>query len=587
MNRYFWKVQRSGKVEIKIESKELALFTKSDLKLLGWTADWTDHGTRFGFECDSLELTLPQLDLLASKGLNRKANSSIAMAKKVLTNKSVVATSAESMVELMRCYIAREAPGFRLYQRIGDRWFGYFVDAIHYQPEDKRSGYYEPAKCVVRLEYASLGELRRESFEFPSGTCRGRKPETVLAGEDLYVETEEIRQEYLASRKAYVRLLPQTGLQCKTGSIGFGISRYDDDRCVFSMDDKSKLDVRGKPVNVVIDCPVDDDQSIANGKGYTLSNLSVDNYYFRRLRSRLATGNATLESKEDIDEIDDVGKWTPEQTDQNEYALAPIHPVIPVFDLVRNKRYGVHSLDLEVYRYNKEIGEKLVLPSEHKRLLELLAKTDGSEFRDIIEGKSGGTTVLLAGKPGLGKTLSAEVFAEVTERPLYRVQCSQIGVDPDDIEKELTAVFGRALRWKAIILLDEADLYISKRGTDLDRNAIVCVFLRVLEYQSSVLFLTTNMPETVDDAIASRCIARIDMTHPERDSLIRIWNVLAESSGTKIGQEAIESLATEFSKMGGRDVKQALKLAMVNGGEITLDSLKFVLKFHPNRGEWL
>ena len=96
------------------------------------------------------------------------------------------------------------------------------------------------------------------------------------------------------------------------------------------------------------------------------------------------------------------------------------------------------------------------------------------------------------------------------QRPLYSVQCSQLGLEPADLERELLKIFTRAARWNAILLLDEADVYIHRRGSDIQQNAIVGVFLRVLEYYSGVMFLTTNRAELVDDAIASRCLARID-----------------------------------------------------------------------------
>jgi MoxR-like ATPase len=35
---------------------------------------------------------------------------------------------------------------------------------------------------------------------------------------------------------------------------------------------------------------------------------------------------------------------------------------------------------------------------------------------DIVAGKSGGTTVLCAGPPGVGKTLTAEVYSEIIRR---------------------------------------------------------------------------------------------------------------------------------------------------------------------------
>ncbi|CAN8105976.1 unnamed protein product [Discula destructiva] len=59
--------------------------------------------------------------------------------------------------------------------------------------------------------------------------------------------------------------------------------------------------------------------------------------------------------------------------------------------------------------------------------------------------------------------------------------------------------------WDCVLLLDEADLFLAKRDLgDLERNSLVSVFLRVLDYYDGVLFLTTNRVGVVDEAFRSR-----------------------------------------------------------------------------------
>lgn len=49
--------------------------------------------------------------------------------------------------------------------------------------------------------------------------------------------------------------------------------------------------------------------------------------------------------------------------------------------------------------------------------------------------------------------------------------------------------------WGAVLLLDEADVYLERRSiNDLMRNSLVSIFLRLLEYFQGILFLTTNRP---------------------------------------------------------------------------------------------
>lgn len=51
---------------------------------------------------------------------------------------------------------------------------------------------------------------------------------------------------------------------------------------------------------------------------------------------------------------------------------------------------------------------------------------------------------------------------------------SDIGTTPDDAEENLTEMFKRARRWDAVLLIDEADVFMERRtAADLVRNSLV------------------------------------------------------------------------------------------------------------------
>ena len=79
-------------------------------------------------------------------------------------------------------------------------------------------------------------------------------------------------------------------------------------------------------------------------------------------------------------------------------------------------------------------------------------------------------------------------------------------------------------RWNAILLLDEADVFLEERSLhELERNKLVSIFLRVLEYYEGIMFLTTNRVQTFDAAFQSRI--HISLDYPELDQKSRktVW----------------------------------------------------------------
>ena len=109
---------------------------------------------------------------------------------------------------------------------------------------------------------------------------------------------------------------------------------------------------------------------------------------------------------------------------------------------------------------------------------------------DYIRGKGEGQIILLHGPPGTGKTLTAgmptgaaviheadnvlESVAEYTEKPLLTITGADLGENPYALEKNLLQFFRNATKWDAIVLIDEADIYLERRSVnDLHRNSIV------------------------------------------------------------------------------------------------------------------
>ncbi|KZV79139.1 P-loop containing nucleoside triphosphate hydrolase protein, partial [Exidia glandulosa HHB12029] len=186
-------------------------------------------------------------------------------------------------------------------------------------------------------------------------------------------------------------------------------------------------------------------------------------------------------------------------------------------------------------------------------------------------GKGGGLVVLLHGVAGVGKTLTAEAVAELLHRPLYVVGSGELGYYANQVEPALKAALERATAWNAVLLIDEADVFLEKRANaDLMRNSLVATFLRLLEYHSGVLFLTTNRVKAFDEAFLSRVSVAIKYPELEINQRSRIWwqflnHVLSTSPATAGQQQhALVPRDPETDLLGDENIKE-LAMKPFNG----------------------
>ncbi|KAI0967077.1 hypothetical protein F4678DRAFT_258632 [Xylaria arbuscula] len=163
--------------------------------------------------------------------------------------------------------------------------------------------------------------------------------------------------------------------------------------------------------------------------------------------------------------------------------------------------------NLKILKDYKDIVRGLVAShfqrkSFERRYIDMSAE---GPSQDLIQNKGRGLVVLLHGVPGVGKTATAEAVAMEYKKPLFVITCGDLGLTPHEVEASLSNVFRLAHLWDCVLLLDEADVFLAQRSKlDMKRNALVSVFLRVLEYYNGLLFLTTNRVGTIDDAFKSR-----------------------------------------------------------------------------------
>lgn len=158
-----------------------------------------------------------------------------------------------------------------------------------------------------------------------------------------------------------------------------------------------------------------------------------------------------------------------------------------------------------------------------------------------------------------------ECIANLTERPLLTLACSDIGVEPEEIEDTLLKWFKLAETWGAILLIDEADIYMEQRQIyDIKRNHLVAGFLRALEYFRGILFLTTNRVGTFDEAFVSRIHAHFHFEEFKDEDRIKVWDTFFQKleedreATMRIPQSTkdyIESEELRALKWNGREIR--------------------------------
>lgn len=138
-----------------------------------------------------------------------------------------------------------------------------------------------------------------------------------------------------------------------------------------------------------------------------------------------------------------------------------------------------------------------------------------------------------------------------------QISAGDLSRDPKELDRELSLIFELADHWKALLLLDEADVFLRKRDLEHDHNSLVSVFLRKLEYYQGTMLLTTNRVRDFDDAIQSRIHLALRYNALGIDTRRGIWDDFLKEATTAEGDadystEELEHLARHV--LNGRQV---------------------------------
>ncbi len=503
-------------------------------------------------------------DTKLTRSLTRKLNALAAL------DSGKPVKSLELLAEALRHYLSK-LPHRWVF--VEDAVYGeslaYFVDSVHYHPPERRNEDYYPAYTTVAAVGFERGSHERVNLTFhQDDVSGGTTPHELLVASGWTPEDETLVKDYEETLEAYEAVKGKFGDQY----VGIGSAANDSGDSWNKEGRKVEIDREGVAAKLIMD----DDE----GWEDSTPVVTMDDEFAVKVKSKYRSRNKVKPDEEG-------------EEDEEKRVRLPVHPVVRFFSLRTRSFLKAHINSVQKYTYDRTAFDRVVLPETTKQLVDalVLSKRTGD---DIMSGKGKGIIFLSSGPPGTGKTLTAEAYSERAKKPLYTVHCAELGTTAESLEEELGAILNRARKWGCILNLDEADVYIHARGSDMNQNAVVGVFLRLLEYFEGVLFMTTNRDTDVDDAVKSRCIAHIRYTLPTREEAKRIWEIMRTQFDVdvltdKLLAQLVERYSTRNadSKPGrpiisGRTIKQLSRLfkAMTDAGRpATLETMEWLANF--------
>ena len=140
-----------------------------------------------------------------------------------------------------------------------------------------------------------------------------------------------------------------------------------------------------------------------------------------------------------------------------------------------------------------------------------------------------GYRALFYGPPGTGKTLTVSVLGREHQRPVYRIDLSQlVSKYIGETEKNLSNVFRMAEHKDWILFFDEAESLFSKRtevsdAKDRYANQETSYLLQRIEQFDGLVILATNLKPNIDRAFIRRFQSIVHFAMPDARERELIW----------------------------------------------------------------
>ncbi len=273
----------------------------------------------------------------------------------------------------------------------------------------------------------------------------------------------------------------------------------------------------------------------------------------------LKAGVEVYESEEEMEHLEDHVHERPDRA--RLYTI--IQPRFALEDVVMSPK-------------TKEAIEDALVELRHKGLI-----FQRWGMRKVIR-KAKGLSLLFAGPPGTGKTMTAEAIARALKKPLMIVNYAQLeNMWVGETEKNIEAVFQAAKEQDSVLLFDEADAVFHRRGMSLApwTNRDVNVLLNHLENSPGVCILATNLARVMDRALDRRIDIAVEFEMPDAELRKELWRKLVPKEAPLGKDVDFDALAKKYALSGGsvlNSVRQAMRNALKHGKRHRITQEDFV-----------
>jgi len=236
-----------------------------------------------------------------------------------------------------------------------------------------------------------------------------------------------------------------------------------------------------------------------------------------------------------------------------------------------------HRLERKATRIEPRYGwEDVILPPEQKD--QLRNACNQVKYRGVVYGEWGfekklaygkGLSMLFAGPPGTGKTMSAQVVAGELQLELYKIDLSQvISKYIGETEKNLHEIFQEAQLSNAVLFFDETDALFGKRSEVKDShdkyaNVETAYLLQKMEEYQGITVLATNLLNNIDEAFLRRINYIIKYPFPDPEYREKIWRSMFPPAAPLSDDVDFKYLAQKFEIAGGNIKNVVLSAAFL------------------------